>query len=110
MNILSEQVQQAADYLVQCWQFMGNVQYGKYRGGGKAREIKIISYDILTGAKRKSVQFKSVKQAYDYIFQAGFDMSYKTFQRRTKSISVIKTDSFIFYVTDKIDFSGPEKV
>lgn len=106
--ITTKEVQQAATYLMDAWKFMGHIQYGKYRGGEKAREIKIISYDVNTGAKRKSINFKSIKQAYDYLCEAGFNMSYKTFQRRTTKLSLIKTPQFIFYATDKIDFSGPE--
>ena len=39
-------------------------------------------------------------------------MSYKTFQRRCKAETpnLIKTDKFMFYVTDKIDFTGEDYI
>ena len=39
-------------------------------------------------------------------------MTYKTFQRKCRAAkpSLIKTDKFIFYVTDKVDFTGEDYI
>ena len=91
------------------WQYLGNVVYSKYR---ENTLVKIISYNLKTGAKRNTVECKSIKQAYDLLVGQGFDMSYKTFQRRCKAETpnLIKTDKFMFYVTDKIDFTGEDYI
>lgn len=91
------------------WQYIGNVAYAKYR---ENTLVKIISYDVRSGNKRKVVECKSIKQAYDMLTEQGFDMSYKTFQRRCKAEkpSLIETTKFMFYVTNKVDFSGPESI
>ena len=89
------------------WQYIGNVAYAKYR---ENTLVKVVSYGIKNGKKRTTRCFKSIKQAYDMLTSQGFDMSYKTFQRRCKADkpSLIKTEKFTFYVTDKADFEGPD--
>lgn len=86
------------------WQFLGNVTYAKYR---ENTLVRVISYK--NGNRSNIVDFKSIKQAYDTLHEAGFDMSYKTFQRRCNSEkpSLIETEKFTFYVTTKVDFEGP---
>ena len=98
-----------ADALIAQWQYLGNVAYAKYR---ENTLIKIISYNNVTGAKRKSLECKSIKQAYDLLVGQGLVMNYKTFQRRCRSEkpSLVKTDKFIFYVTDKVDFIGEDHI
>lgn len=98
-----------AKALMAQWQFMGYIKYNKYE---TRTLVRIISYDINTGLKRNTVDCKSIKQAYDLLASQGFDMSYKTFQRRSKTEepSLIKTGKHMFYVTDKMDFEGPAKV
>ena len=98
-----------AKALLAQWQYLGNVAYAKYR---EDTLIRIISYNVKTGAKRKTIDCKSMKQAYDLLVDQGFDMSYTTFKRRCKAIrpSLIKTDKFMFYVTDKIDFIGEDYI
>lgn len=88
------------------WQYMGNVKYTKYKAGC---EIKVIFYK--DNKKEKSVNFKSPKQAYDVI-KGDLDISFRTFQRRclAEKPSLIKTDKMSFYVTNKIDFEGPERI
>lgn len=99
--------EEAAKALIAEWQFLGNVSYAKYR---ENTLVRVISYK--NGNKSKVVDFKSIKQAYDTLHEAGFDMSYKTFQRRCKSEkpSLIETEKFTFYVTSKADFDGPESI
>lgn len=91
--------------LIAEWQFLGNVSYAKYR---ENTLVRVISYK--NGNKSKVIDFKSIKQAYDTLHDAGFDMSYKTFQRRcnAEKPSLIETEKFTFYVTSKADFTGPE--
>ncbi len=98
-----------ANALIAQWQYLGNVAYAKYR---ENTLIKIISYNNVTGAKRKSLECKSIKQAYDLLVGQGLIMNYKTFQRRCRSDkpSLVKTDKFIFYVTDKVDFIGEDYI
>ena len=98
-----------AKALIAQWQYLGNVSYAEYR---ENTLVKIISYDLKTRDKRNSVECKSIKQAYDLLKSQGFDMSYKTFQRRCNSEkpSLIETNKFLFYVTSKIDFSGENKL
>lgn len=87
------------------WQYLGNVKYNKYE---ERTYVKIISYDINTGDKRKSIECKSMSQAFSLLEDKGIDISYTTFKRRCKAEkpSLIKADKFLFYVTDKIDFNG----
>lgn len=94
-----------AKTLIAQWQYLGNVSYAKYR---ENTLVKIISYDLKTRIKRSSIECKSIKQAYDLLKGQGFDMTYKTFQRRCnlEKPSLIETNKFLFYVTSKIDFSG----
>ena len=91
------------------WQYLGNVAYAKYR---ENTLVKVVSYDVKNGKKRTTRCFKSIKQAYDMLTSQGFDMSYKTFQRRCKAAkpSLIETEKFTFYVTDKADFEGPDYI
>lgn len=91
------------------WQYIGNVAYAKYR---ENTLVKVVSYDVKNGKKRTTRCFKSIKQAYDMLTSQGFDMSYKTFQRRCKAAkpSLIETEKFTFYVTDKADFEGPDYI
>lgn len=98
-----------AKALMAQWQYLGNVVYSKYR---ENTFVKIISYDIKTGAKRNTVECKSIKQAYDLLEKRGFDLCYKTFQRKCRSEkpSLIKTDKLMFYVTDKVDFTGEDYI
>ena len=94
-----------AKSLIAQWQYLGNVAYTKYR---ENTLVKIISYDVKTKVKRNTVECKSIKQSYDLLKNQGFDMSYSTFKRRCRATkpSLIKTDKFLFYVTDKVDFNG----
>lgn len=89
------------------WQYLGNVKYNKYE---ERTYVKIISYDINTGAKRKSIECKSMSQAFSLLEDKGIDISYTTFKRRCKAEkpSLIKADKLLFYVTDKIDFNGED--
>lgn len=101
--------EQETNALIAQWQYLGNVAYAKYR---EDTLIRIISYNVKTGAKRKTVDCKSMKQAYDLLVGQGFSMTYKTFQRKCRADkpSLIKTDKFMFYVTDKIDFIGEDYI
>ena len=98
-----------AKALIAQWQYLGNVSYTKYR---ENTLVKIISYDLKTRAKRSTIECKSIKQAYDLLKSQGFDMTYKTFQRKCNSEkpSLIETNKFLFYVTSKIDFNGENKL
>ena len=98
-----------AKALLAQWQYLGNVSYAKYR---ENTFIRIISYNPKTGAKRNTVDCKSIKQAYDLLVSQGFSMTYKTFQRKCRATkpSLIKTDKFLFYVTDKVDFTGEDYI
>lgn len=89
------------------WQYLGNVAYAKYR---ESVGVKIISYNANTGAKRNTIECKSIKQAFSLLENKGINISYKTFQRRckTEKPSLLKADKFLFYVTDKIDFNGED--
>ena len=91
--------------LMHSWTFLGNAKYNKYEA---RTTVKVISYK--NGNRSKEVYFKSIKQAYDALTAAGFDMSYKTFQRRcnAEKPSLIETERFTFYVTKYIDFTGPD--
>lgn len=93
-----------AKALMNHWQYMGNVKYSKYKAGS---EIKVVYYR--DGKRQKAVNFKSPKQAYDVV-KEDLDISFRTFQRRclAEKPSLIKTDKISFYVTNKIDFEGPE--
>ena len=105
-NITSFAPDEWAKSLLYNWQFLGNVNYGKYRSGD---EIKVIFYNK-NNEKTSSINYKSVKQAYDVLCKKGLTMSHSTFKRRCKAEkpSLIKTDKMSFYVTNKIDFEGPE--
>lgn len=98
-----------AKTLIAQWQYLGNVAYTKYR---ENTLVRIISYNTKTGARRNTVDCKSIKQAYDLLVGQGFSMTYKTFQRKCRADkpSLIKTDKFMFYVTDKIDFIGEDYI
>ena len=98
-----------AKSLMAQWQYLGNVTYAKYR---ENTLIRIISYNTKTGARRNTVDCKSIKQAYDLLVSQGFSMTYKTFQRKCRAAkpSLIKTDKFLFYVTDKVDFTGEDYI
>lgn len=98
-----------AKALLAQWQYLGNVSYAKYR---ENTLVRIISYNIKTGARRNTVDCKSIKQAYDLLVGQGFSMTYKTFQRKCRAAkpSLIKTDKFLFYVTDKVDFTGKDYI
>lgn len=98
-----------AKALLAQWQYLGNVAYAKYR---ENTLVRIISYNTKTGAKRNTVDCKSIKQAYDLLVGQGFSMTYKTFQRKCRAAkpSLIKTDKFLFYVTDKVDFTGEDYI
>jgi hypothetical protein len=96
-----------ANALIADWQYMGNVKYNKYE---ERTNIKIISYNTTTGNKRNTIECKSMRQAFDLLKDRGFTMSYTTFKRRCKAEkpSLIESDKLAFYVTDKIDFDGPD--
>lgn len=96
-----------ANTLIAQWQYLGNVAYAKYR---ENTLVKVISYNLKTRTKRNTIECKSIKQAYDLLKNQGFDMSYKTFQRRCNSEkpSLIETNKFLFYVTSKVDFTGED--
>ena len=98
-----------AKSLIAQWQYLGNVAYTQYR---ENTLVRIISYNTKTGARRNTVDCKSIKQAYDLLKDMGFSMTYKTFQRkcRANKPSLIKTDKFLFYVTDKVDFTGEDYI
>lgn len=98
-----------AKALLAQWQYLGNVAYAKYR---ENTLIRIISYNTKTGVRRNTVDCKSIKQAYDLLVGQGFSMTYKTFQRKCRAAkpSLIKTDKFLFYVTDKVDFTGEDYI
>ena len=89
------------------WKYLGNIRYNTYEA---RTEVKVVSYK--QGNKSHTRVFKSIKQAYDLLKDAGFEMSYKTFQRRCNSDkpSLIETEKFTFYVTNKIDFEGPDHI
>lgn len=98
-----------AKSLIAQWQYLGNVAYTQYR---ENTLVRIISYNTKTGARRNTVDCKSIKQAYDLLKDMGFNMTYKTFQRKCRADkpSLIKTDKFLFYVTDKVDFTGEDYI
>ena len=98
-----------AKSLIAQWQYLGNVAYTQYR---ENTLVRIISYNTKTGARRNTVDCKSIKQAYDLLKDMGFNMTYKTFQRKCRADkpSLIKTDKFLFYVTDKVDFTGKDYI
>lgn len=98
-----------AKTLLAQWQYLGNVAYAKYR---ENTLVRIISYNTKTGTRRNTVDCKSIKQAYDLLKDMGFSMTYKTFQRKCRADkpSLIKTDKFLFYVTDKVDFTGEDYI
>lgn len=91
------------------WQYLGNVAYAKYR---ESVGVKIISYDVNTGAKRNTIECKCMKQAFSLLENNDINISYTTFKRRCKADkpSLIKTEKFTFYVTDKVDFEGPDYI
>ena len=92
-------------FVAQFNKFLGNVKYNKYEA---RTAIKVISYK--NGNKSKEVYFKSIKQAYDMLQAAGFNLTYKTFQRKcnAEKPSLIETDKMSFYVTKHLDFVGPD--
>ena len=63
-------------------------------------------------ARKEQQDALSLLSKHDMLTSQGFDMSYKTFQRRCKAAkpSLIETEKFTFYVTDKADFEGPDYI
>ena len=98
------------DYDGLMWQFgsVSEITVDKATIEAIRTAIKVISYK--NGNKSKEVYFKSIKQAYDMLQAAGFNLTYKTFQRKcnAEKPSLIETDKMSFYVTKHLDFVGPD--